>query len=186
MATFLLDAFCLGVKDVVFRQVEGSDFEEIVAAATADSPMMAVEPAYARKLLRDLLAYARSLGFKPPRDYKAAELLFGDISADACDVRFEFGCDGRPFYVPGPSETPGQVRQRLEQLRRSVGEDGFDFSELAEQDEDDEEDLSLAEEDDLFEGYDPAAAPDPSEWLKLDEQERMLRVQYHPRAGIRT
>lgn len=179
MATFLLDVFCLGVKDVVFSEVEASDLEEIVAAATTDSPMMAVEPAYARKLLRDLVAYARSLGFEPPREYQAAELLFGDISADACDVRFEFGCDGRP------SETPAQVRQRLEQWRRSVGEDGFDFSEVAEQDE--EEDLALAEEDGLFEGYDPAAAPDPSEWLKLDEQERILRVQYyHRRAGIRT
>jgi hypothetical protein len=34
--------------------------------------------------------------------------------------------------------------------------------------------------------YDPLEAPDPEEWLELDEQERIDLVQtYHHRAGIR-
>jgi hypothetical protein len=34
--------------------------------------------------------------------------------------------------------------------------------------------------------YDPSQAPDPQEWLALDEQERMLLVeQYHHRARIK-
>lgn len=190
MATFLLDVFCLGVKDVVFRQVESSELDEIVEVMAVGVPFAAVEPSYARKLLRDLVAYARSIGLEPAREYKTAELLFGDVSTDACDSRFEFGCDGRPLYVPGPGETPAQVRQRLERLRRSVGEDGFDFSEFGGEEDDDEADPAFSEdeeEDGLFEGYDPAVAPDPSDWLALDEQERILRVEhYHRRAGIRT
>jgi len=188
MASFLLDPFCLGVTDVVFRQIEASELEEFIAMVEAEAaPFAAVEPAYARKLLRDAVAYGRSIGFEPPPDYKTAELLFGEVSADACDSRFEFGRDGRPFYVPGPSETPARVRRRLEQLRRLLGEDGFDFSESGELEGDDEADLALDEEEGLFEGYDPATAPEPSEWLELDEQERMLRVEYHHRrAGIRT
>ncbi|MGO8917267.1 MAG: DUF1841 family protein [Stellaceae bacterium] len=188
MATFLLDVFCLGVKDVIFRHVEASELDEIVEVMAAGAPLAEVEPAYARKLLRDLVAYARSIGFQPPREYRTAELLFGDVSADACDSRFDFGRDGRPLYVPGPSETPAQVRQRLEQLRRSVGEQGFDFSEDAGDEEvDDESDPAFAEEDDdLFDAYDPAAAPDPAEWLELDEGERMLQVEYyHRRASLR-
>ena len=117
MANFLLDVFCLGVKDVFFRQIEASELEEIVDATEIDAPLVDVEPAYARKLLRDLVRYAQTLGLEPPREYKAAERLFGDVSADASDARFEFGCEGRPLYLRGPSETPAQVRQRLEQLR---------------------------------------------------------------------
>jgi hypothetical protein len=34
--------------------------------------------------------------------------------------------------------------------------------------------------------YDPLEAPDPEEWLELDEQERIDLVRdYHRRAGIR-
>ena len=178
MASFLLDVFCLGVKDVTLRQIEASELDEYLEVMAMESPLTEVDPAYARKLLRDAVAYGRSLGFEPPRDFKAAELLFGDVSADACEVRFEFGCDGRPYYAPGPTDTAGETRRRLEQLRRSVGEDGFDFA--ADEDED-EDDSDLFEDDGLFGGYDPAVAPDPGEWLELDEDERNLRVEYYHR-----
>jgi hypothetical protein len=178
MATFLLDAYCLGVKDASLREIETSELEEYVAAMEIAAPLEDVEPAYARKLLREAVAYGRSLGFEPPRDYKAAELLFGDVSTDTCETRFEFGCDGKPFYVPGPNETPAQVRQRLERLRRSVGEHGFDFAMDVDQAEGD----SDFEDDGLFEGYDPEVAPDPGEWLELDEGERNLRIEYYHRS----
>jgi hypothetical protein len=177
MATFLLDAYCLGVKDAWLREIETSELEEYVAAMETAAPLEDVEPAYARKLLREAVAYGRSLGLEPPRDYRAAELLFGDVSTDTCEVHFEFGCDGKPFYVPGPNETPAQVRQRLEQLRRSVGEGGFDFAVDMDQAEGD----SDFEDDGLFEGYDPEVPPDPGEWLELDDDERNLRVEYYHR-----
>jgi hypothetical protein len=179
MTSFLLDVFCLGVKDVTLRQIEASELDEYVEVMAMESPLTDVDPAYARKLLRDAVAYGRSLGFEPPRDFKAAELLFGDVSADACDARFEFGCDGKPYYVPGPTDTPAQVRRRLEQLRRSVGEDGFDFA--VEGEDEDEDDSDRFEDDGLFEGYDPDVAPDPGEWLELDDDERNLRIEYYHR-----
>jgi hypothetical protein len=179
MASFLLDVFCLGVKDVIFeQQMEASDLEDILAAMEAEAPLAEVEPAYARKLLRDLVAYAGSIGLEPAPEYKVAETLFGDVSADACDTRFEFGLEGRPLYVPGATETPAQVRQRLEKLRRAVGEDGFDFEEF------DEAEAFAADEGEL-DGYDPAETPDPEEWLETDEDERTLLIaSYHRHAGL--
>lgn len=172
MACFLLDAFCLGVKDVILEEIEARDLDTILHGMEVAAPLQEVEPAYARKLLRDLVAYARSLGLEPPREYGFAEPLFGDISADACDAQFEFGHDGRPLYVPGETETRAQVRQRLDRLRRTVGEGGFDFRENGEGNED----FALRAEEGGLEGYDPAVAPDPAEWLKLDEDERRLQA----------
>lgn len=127
VAGFLLDAYCLGVKDVVFRQADVSEIDAFVAALGEGAPLAPADPSYARKLLRDLVAYARSLGFEPHADYAALELLFGDISPDACDIGFRFGREGKPFYMPGPSETPAQIRRRIEHLRRRLGDDGFHF-----------------------------------------------------------
>ncbi len=187
LAAFLLDVYCLGVKDAMFRQAGTAEIEAFIETCEETAGFEAVDPSHARKLLRDLVAYARSLGFEPAKDYAALELLFGDSPADACDVSFSFGRDGKPFYIPGPGETPAQIRRRLNHLRRRLGDDAFDFL-LAEdfEDEDEDEDFAVLPASEWEPDYDPAETPDPAEWLALDEQERLDRVRaFHRRAGIR-
>jgi len=48
------------------------------------------------------------------------------VSADASDAVFRFGRDGKPFYIPGPSETASLIRRRIEQLQKYLGDDGFE------------------------------------------------------------
>jgi hypothetical protein len=122
---FLIDAFCLGIKDVMFERAEAEAFEVLVDAMHASSPLIPVEPSYARKLLRDLAAWAQSIGFAPHRDFATVEPLFGEVSADASDAVFQFGHDGKPFYIPGPSEPPSLVQRRIAHLREVLGNDGF-------------------------------------------------------------
>jgi hypothetical protein len=92
----------------------------------AGSPMVSVDPSYARKLLRDLTARSQSIGFAPHRDFAAVERIFGDASADASDAVFRFGRDGKPFYIPGSNDTAPLMQRRIEHLRKHLGDDGFD------------------------------------------------------------
>jgi hypothetical protein len=185
MAGFLVDVYCLGVKDAFFRQAEEAEIEEFLDALEETAPFETVDPCYARKLLHDAVAYARSLGLEPHADYAAAEPLFGDIDAGACEVQFQFGYEGKPLYVPGPTESPTQIRRRLDRLRRRLGDDGFQFGEIADT-SDALEGLDDEDEDaDTQRAYDPPVAPDPGPWLALSERERMdLVMGYHRRAGI--
>ena len=130
-SVFLLDTFCLGIKDVMFESVEGEVFEDYMEATEAESPMVDVDPACARKLLRDLAAWSQSIGFAPHRDFAAVERMFGDVSADASDAVFQFGSDGRPFYIPGPSESHHLVQRRIQHLRQHLGDDGFNLVTVA-------------------------------------------------------
>jgi hypothetical protein len=125
LSSFLIDVFCLGVKNVMFESVDSDFFEMYTAVTGAGSPMVAVDPGYARKLLRDLAAWSQSIGFAPHGDFAAVERIFGDVSADASDAVFQFGRDGKPVYIPGPSETAALIRRRTEQLRKYLGDDGF-------------------------------------------------------------
>jgi len=94
--------------------------------ATDDgAPMVSVDPGYVRKLLRDLAAWSQSIGFAPHRDFTEVERIFGDVMAGASEASFRFGRDGKPVYIPGPSETVPLIRQRVEQLRKHLGNDGF-------------------------------------------------------------
>ena len=123
--SFLIDVFCLGIKDVMFQSAEGEVFEMYMDAANAGSPVVPVDPSYARKLLRELAAWSRSIGFAPHRDFVAVEHIFGDVSADASEQAFRFGRDGKPFYIPGPTDTVPLIRRRIEQLQKQLGDDGF-------------------------------------------------------------
>jgi hypothetical protein len=126
-SSFLIDTFCLGIKDVMFEAVESEAFEMYVGAMEAASPLVAVDPSYARKLLRDLAAWSQSIGFAPHRDFAAVERIFGDVSADASDAAFHFGRDGKPFYIPGPDDSASLIRQRLGRLQKLLGDDfGFE------------------------------------------------------------
>jgi hypothetical protein len=92
--------------------------------ADESSPLSSVDPAYARKLMRDLVAWSASIGFAPHRDFATVERLFGTVDLNACTTEFEFGQNGKPFYVQGPMDTPPQVRQRLAQVSRASGGSG--------------------------------------------------------------
>ncbi len=125
LSSFLIDAFCLGIKDVMFESVEREVFEMYMDATDARSPVVSVDPSYARKLLRDLAAWSQSIGFAPHRDFAAVERMFGDVSADASDAVFRFGRDGKPVYIPGPNDSAPLIRRRVEQLQKYLGDDGF-------------------------------------------------------------
>jgi hypothetical protein len=120
MGLFLIDAYCLGVKDVGFRSIGGVDLDRFVAMASQAAPLAPVDPAYARKLLREVVAWAAEYGFPPHRDFAAVERLFGSVDADACAEVFQFGHAGSPLYVPGPTETPRQIERRMGQYLQHV------------------------------------------------------------------
>jgi hypothetical protein len=116
--SFLLDVFCLGIKDVTFAKIESGTLSQYCDMAGA--PMVEVEPSLARKLLRELAAWSQSIGFAPHRDFAAVEQLFGDVDPDASDAVFQFGRDGKPFYIQGPGDSPQLVMQRLAQVQKVI------------------------------------------------------------------
>jgi hypothetical protein len=128
---FLLDVFCLGIKDAMFKSLEGDELELYVEVTNAGSPPVSLQPSDARKLLRDLAAWSQSIGFPPHRDFAAVERIFGDVSVDEGEADFAFGRDGKPVYIPGPFESATVVRRRVEQLQKHLGDDGFEFETAA-------------------------------------------------------
>jgi hypothetical protein len=129
IGVFLVDTWCLGVKDTFFCSVDAEKFEAMIAGLSDTAPLAAADPSYARKLLRDLAAWAASIGFTPHRDFAVVERLFGDVRADASDATFQFGREGKPLYVQGPKEPPTQVRLRFGGLGRALGAERLESAE---------------------------------------------------------
>jgi hypothetical protein len=127
VAGFLLDTFGLGVKDVMFRPIETGKLASYVDLLGSATPMVTIEPSYARKLLRDLVMWSGSRGLQPHPDFAAVERLFGDVDPQLCEDAFEFGHGGKPLYVADLSEIPPLVGGRTDQLSAELQPGDFDY-----------------------------------------------------------
>lgn len=126
-AFFLLDVFCLGVKNAYFIAESREEYQWRLEHVAYNERLIPIAPAYACKLVKDAEAYARDLGFAPHADYQLAQHIFADIDATACSTRFTFGKDGKPFYIVGPHDSPQRMREILETLTRHCGPAGFHY-----------------------------------------------------------
>lgn len=124
---FLLDVWCLGVKDAFFFSGGEEEFQSRLLDKIFQDDYERGPAARGRKLVEDCVAHARNLGFAPHADFKKGCRVFGGIDPSECDEKFSFGKDGKPFYVAGQYETPEKSRRIISILRAKCGEDGFHF-----------------------------------------------------------
>jgi hypothetical protein len=120
-AVFLVDAYCLGVKNAFWSVGTHHDFEEIVERIEKIQKMRAIEPACLVKMVRGAVAYAQSLHFPAHPDYRHAAMLFDGIDTADCPHQFSFGRDGKPFYVQGPHESSAQAAAIMQRITEVGG-----------------------------------------------------------------
>jgi hypothetical protein len=126
MGAFLLDTFCLGVKNAFVAIVTKDVYAMRRSNWSSAENLQPMEPVCFRKLVEGCVAYAQDLGFRPHADYTVASQIFGDVQSADCSTRFEYGHGGKPFYVSGPHETPARVQAIIDQLEHRVGAGNYD------------------------------------------------------------
>lgn len=127
VGVFLVDMFCLGVKDAFLSVLSAEEYELLLNRLRDRDPLVSIKPECARKLTEGAVGYAADLGFKPHRDYHEAKAIFGAIDTTLCETAFQFGKEGKPFYLSGPFESPVRRDQIVDTLRKRCGPDGFRY-----------------------------------------------------------
>ena len=127
LSTFLVDVYCLGIKDASFAIQPRSTYIAHIQRMNPQQRFEQVPAKCLRKLVEDAAAYAQGLGFKPHKDYRRARNIFGNIDAGTCDRRFEFGREGKPFFVVGPHDTASRCKLILRTLEKNCGEGNYHF-----------------------------------------------------------
>lgn len=124
VAGFLLDVWCLGVKNALppDPMTPAHLAEQRHAYFSAHQAHHQIPAALARDLVFGAEAYARALGFEPNGDFGEAAAVLGEPEHPS-PIRFDR--DGKPFYINGPYDDTASV---LATLRRTIGEGNFDFA----------------------------------------------------------
>ena len=119
---YLVDTFCLGVKNAIGpEEMRRRDLPVFVRTYFVAFPTPALRAPIdlAQHLVHGAVAFAAALGFDPHPDFAAVRGHLGDLNGP-CAITF--GQYGRPLYVAGPHDDPVAVMQTL---KAAVGRDGF-------------------------------------------------------------
>lgn len=122
VADFLVDIFCLGVKDAFCEVMSPVDYQALLAGVNRVGRMKPVPPERFAKLVLDAVEYARRIGFYPHPDYQAAQRLLAGIDASGWTETFEFGKDGKPFYVQGPNDSNAKAAAIAARVKAAGGD----------------------------------------------------------------
>jgi hypothetical protein len=120
-AVFLVDVYCLGVKNAFWRAGTRGDLDEMIRKLESTQRMSAITPECLVKIVKGAVEYAQSFGFPPHPDYRHASKLLDGIDPSSCPNQFEFGRDGRPFYIQGPNESLAVATAISQRVQRAGG-----------------------------------------------------------------
>lgn len=137
VASYLIDPYCLGVKDCSSRLVEFNEYQDLIEQLRRGCEVMAVTPNYVKTLIVQAVDYAKDLGFKPHADFSKAGKMLNGISLDPT-LEFVFGKNGKPTYVQGGLESVKEARNIVVTLMTGAGKDNCDIC------------LSGADQEDIF------------------------------------
>lgn len=124
---YLIDVFCLGVKDCFIRLTQQEGYHDLLEHMEAVcGELELVDASYACTLIHKAVNYAQQFGLKPHEDFSKAQKLLKNIPIDETQA-FTFGKDGKPFYMQGPHESPADVKRILKILASNQGTGDYDF-----------------------------------------------------------
>lgn len=145
LSGFLVDIYCLGVKNAMYQVLSPTDFVAYMNNVQQHAQIEQIHPSCVLKLVAGAVLYAHKLGFAPHPEYFVAAKLFGDIDASVCTRQYTYGKDGKPYYISGPNETFAQSRKIMETLSRTQGTDNFRYlsaiGDTIDDDYDDDDDM---------------------------------------------
>lgn len=125
VCSYLVDYWCLGVKNALGPKKMDRREYEIMLESTADQfdeDFSEITLEQAQSIVFGALDYATGLGFEPHPDFAQAQPYLGLRPEQLIPI--EFGKDGKPYYINGPYDNADRIAATLNQ---SVGKGNYNY-----------------------------------------------------------
>jgi hypothetical protein len=128
IVAFLIDTWCLGVKDVYGRILPAEQYADWMDGYREGTSARSIAPASLRKLIDDAVAFADSCGLSPHPAYARYRSLLQRFDPADAKERFEMGHNGKPHFFAGPDDDAMRCQHVVSRLQEVCGEGNFDFT----------------------------------------------------------
>ena len=143
MAAYLVDAYCLGVKDTYFDECVT---EEDLVRTVKRSGVRECAYEEAHNWIYGSIAFAEEAGIKPHKDFSLTQYVLEEDTDDVPLIDYDFGRDGKHFLV---AHSEAEANLYLPLLERMLGKGNYDY--MMALDDDDHDDY---DDDDDYDDYD--------------------------------
>jgi hypothetical protein len=152
---YLVDLFCLGVKDTHYIfNISMEEYQDVVSESQYTEPIT-ISYDLAHSIIYEALEFAEDFGFKPHKDFTSTTQFM--LEEDNDDIEFfdiECGKNGKPLYLSEPNDNQQKINSVIKQLEKTAGIGNFkyysaEFYDEFNQDEEEDEEV----EDDEFKDW---------------------------------
>jgi hypothetical protein len=146
VGAFVVDIFCLGIKDAFTKVMAEEDFREYITSVSEmeNVKLEQRDPNFVQNVIYAAYEYADELDFAPCKEWALAQYVLDDVDAIEYE-EIECGKDGKPFYIEGPNDKTIQILNKLED---KLGIHGFYVMLNKDEDEYDDDEYDDDEYDD--------------------------------------
>ncbi len=100
MGVYLVDIYCLGVKDTLYRyNISEVEYQRLKDSFSVADTLVEIPYVEVHNLIYGAVAYAEELGIPPHKDFKITEKILEEDDDNIPFIEMEFGSEGKPLLM---------------------------------------------------------------------------------------
>ena len=124
VAIYMVDTFCLGVKDSVFKlRMDEFELANLLSHISIALGLHEVTYNEAHNMVYGAIAFAEEAGIEPHKNFSWTQYMLEEDTDEVPLIEFEYGKDGKHFLV---AHSNIEANKYLPTLRKNLG-DNFDY-----------------------------------------------------------
>lgn len=134
-AVYMVDRWCVGVKDTFFNVRQDDDSIEELLSRVGEYRLQEVSYNEAHNMVWGAVDYAEEAGIKPHKDFATTQYFLEEDTDEIPLIEYEFGKDGKHYLV---AKSQLELSKYLQPMKKNLSEDEYTCV-VADYDEDDDE-----------------------------------------------
>lgn len=175
IGTYLVDLYCLGVKDTLYYFNVGiNDLDKIVEKS--ESLGMGMKPcdyAVAHNVIYGAVEFAEEYGFKPHKEFSVTKFILEEDDERVELIEYEFGKEGKPCVIVDMEHPQKAV---IAQLEKTAGPGNFTVTSMDEMDEEEFDEFDEEEETEI----NPFLKWTEQDWEALSKGKKQVPKEHVP------
>lgn len=134
-AVYMVDRWCVGVKDTFFNVRQDDDSIEELLSKVGEYRLQEVSYNEAHNMVWGAVDYAEEAGIKPHKDFATTQYFLEEDTDEIPLIEYEFGKDGKHYLV---AKSQLELSKYLQPMKKNLSENEYTCV-VADYDEDDDE-----------------------------------------------